>query len=54
MLSGRISESVPVRQLADTELGCENPQMTHRQPRPAICTVLGAVFILLILVSLQK
>ncbi len=24
ILSGRISESVPVRQLADTELRCEN------------------------------
>jgi hypothetical protein len=33
MLSGRISESVPVRQLPDTELRNENPQLAyHRTP----------------------
>jgi len=43
-LSGRISESVPVRQLADTELRCD-PEVSGRswratEPCPAICTVL--------------
>ncbi|WP_321376037.1 hypothetical protein [uncultured Draconibacterium sp.] len=47
MLSGRISESVPVRQLADTELR-NDPEVSGRSwrttdPRPAICTVLQAV-----------
>jgi len=34
MLSGRISKSVPVRQPADTELRCENPQLAYHLTPP--------------------
>ena len=41
MLSGRISESVPVRQDMTVKKGAETTHTT--EPRPAICTVLAVV-----------